>query len=142
MRCVRDCALTIAVCLVGCSATPNGPSPGVAEGGSDAPSSAAVEGGTCAGYVETASAELPCTTDADCVKTFAGGNTCDPCSNPVFFTCATDPINTSSRAAYEASLAQALGRAPGPTFAGDVCGHAVSCPDMAIHCALGQCAFQ
>lgn len=101
-------------------------------------------GGNCASdVVQPTAAEETCQKDSDCATTVPGGDVCHPCQGPEFFTCSAGVINASSKASYEATLAQALGSQPGFDYAAQACGTVVSCPaDAGPACVNGQCTLQ
>jgi len=137
-------AAALAAGLVACSGKvdPGGPSIPAPSGAAISPAPTPTAGATCTtDIIRPTQAERACQQDSDCVKTYAGGDVCDPCSAPEFFTCQSDAINASSQRSYEASLAQALGHTPTYGFSNEVCGRGSSCPpfaDPAI-CVDGQC---
>ena len=84
-----------------------------------------------------------CSTDSDCVAVVAGGDVCDVCDAPEFFTCTSAAIPGANEPAYYSAL-QAANAAPGIQFAVAVCGYAVSCPPDETEiprCVNGKCAM-
>ena len=85
-----------------------------------------------------------CTADSDCAAAPPGGDTCDPCSDPQSFWCATDIVSTKTAAAYLAKTEAVQQQMRNANVSGTFC--SASCPITTagsghLGCVSGTCIY-